>query len=221
MNKLEQRYSFEYNGRKIYDFEQTLDEMKIFVRPPPVISSGKQVKCVIEATHLKLGLVSSSDGSNSSSTPQSWYLDEDTYDLVDVDESTWTLEDDDYYSDDSKVIAIYLIKARRGTLWESALKGNPNAVKAAGAPTMPMAKMDPIQKEQMKQSLLLQRFQEENPYVLLTLSLPTVFGVLCWPLSAAQCVLMHCTAFFLMIHSCSPLLVFFGNALIMVNVCLC
>ena len=181
-NRLEQRYTFEYNGRRVYDFEQTLDEMKLFVKPPPAIQSAKQIKCVIGPSHLKLGLVSAGDNNNNSSKSsssssqqqqQTWYLNEDTYDLVDVDESTWTLEDDDdeYYGNDDdnntnnnkKVIVIYLIKARRGMLWESPLKGNPNAVNASGGSAAP--RMDPIQKEQMKQSLLLQRFQEENPYV--------------------------------------------------------
>mmetsp|Transcript_14165 Transcript_14165/g.34114 ORF Transcript_14165/g.34114 Transcript_14165/m.34114 type:complete len:224 (+) Transcript_14165:146-817(+) len=165
-NRLEQRYTFEYNGHRVYDFEQTLDEMKLFVKPPPSIQSAKQIKCVIGPSHLKLGLVSGGNNSNSSSQPQTWYLNEDTYNLVDVDESTWTFEDDDDVynnsndgSSNKKVIVIYLIKARRGMLWESPLKGNPNAVNAAGSATS----MDPIQKEQMKQSLLLQRFQEENP----------------------------------------------------------
>jgi CS domain len=150
----QQRYSFEYNGRRAYDFEQTLDEMMIYVRPPPSIRCGKQIKCIIQATHLKLGLV----GMNS------WFLNEDTYDTVDVNESTWSLEDDDDDdSNKSKVIVIYLIKARRGMLWEAALKGNPESSSSGPLSSSASVTMDPIQKEQMKKSLLLQRFQEENP----------------------------------------------------------
>ena len=172
-NRLEQRYTFEYNGQRVYDFEQTLDEMKLFVKPPSIITSAKQISCMIGPSHLQLGLVVNSESgsrsnngsSNSSTQPQKWYLDEDTYDLVDVDESTWTLEDDDdgYRDNDgnnstdngsTKVIVIYLTKARRGLLWEAPLKGNPEAVGASDANSV-AAYMDPIQKEQMKQSLLL------------------------------------------------------------------
>lgn len=157
-----QRYYFEFNGQRIYDFEQTLDDMTLFVRPPPHIQRGHQIRCEITATHLKLGLKGH----------DTWFLNEDTFDTVDVSESTWSLEDNNDDDDDSnnnkkggKVIAIYLIKAHRGRLWEAVLKGNPAATATspatAAATTTPT--IDPVQKEEIKKSLLLQRFQEENP----------------------------------------------------------
>jgi hypothetical protein len=116
-----------------------------------------------------------------------WYINEDTFDTVDVDESTWSLEDNDDEEYDGgggsrcssgsksttkrrKVITIYLIKARRGILWEAALKGNPSS---AGATTgsgdhnnndaiTTTVRMDPLAQEAVRKELLLQRFQEEN-----------------------------------------------------------
>jgi len=88
---------------------------------------------IIQPSRLKLGL---SGGSH-------WFLDEPTFDTVDISESTWSLEDG--------VITIYLIKAHRGLLWDAALKGNMGI------------QLDPFAKEDVKKSLLLERFQEENP----------------------------------------------------------
>jgi hypothetical protein len=134
------RYYFEYNNQRIYDFQQDLDQMTIYVKPPPNISKGSQIKCEITPSHLKLGLVGATQ----------WYLNEDTFGLVDVDESTWSLEDDESNRDE-KSICIYLTKANRGKLWDAALKGNSEI------------KLNEFHKEQVKKELMLQRFQEENP----------------------------------------------------------
>uniref|UniRef100_A0A6T6EEF4 CS domain-containing protein n=2 Tax=Craspedostauros australis TaxID=1486917 RepID=A0A6T6EEF4_9STRA len=155
------RFVFEYNNQKVYEFEQTLDDVTIYVSPPPFIQSAKQLKCSIEARHLRLGLQGS----------EQWFINEDTYGLVDVSESTWSLEDDDSSSESisesnrknnnrnksqaneaqMKSMVIYLAKAKRGELWETALKG------AAGKV------MNVQAKEEMRKELLLERFHEENP----------------------------------------------------------
>lgn len=157
------RYYFQYNGQRIYDFQQELDQMTIFIKPPPHIQKGSQIRCEIAPRHLKVGLVGADQ----------WYLNEDTFGTVDVDESTWSLEDDD--DDDNnnnngrKVLCIYLTKANRGTLWDAALKGNPNASHSGAATAAPssssegVATLNPFHKEQVKKDLMIQRFQEENP----------------------------------------------------------
>lgn len=127
------RFVFQYNGREVYQWEQTLEDVTIYVRPPPHVSKGNQVNVVIQPGHLKLGLVGTSQ----------LYLDEPTFSKVDLSESTWSLEDG--------VITIYLVKAHRGMLWEAALKGQ-TAVE-----------LDPLAKEEVKKSLILERFEEENP----------------------------------------------------------
>ncbi|KAG7366291.1 HSP20-like chaperone [Nitzschia inconspicua] len=146
------RYYFEYKGQRIYDFQQELDQMTIFVKPPPHIQKGSQIKCEITAHHLKVGLVGN----------EQWYLNEDTFGTVDVDESTWSLEDDDE-NEDGKILCIYLTKANRGTVWDAALKGNPNAEPTTPGPSSAGLTLNAFHKEQVKKDLMLQRFQEENP----------------------------------------------------------
>lgn len=159
-DEISRRYRFEYNGRTVYEFEQSLDDLTIYVLPPPYVTKGRQINCIISANHFKLGLVGHGGGGSESQCQ--WFLNEGTFGTVDVDESTWTLEDYDGDGDDSgknnksdrrKIIAITLIKANRGTIWEAALRGNP----------VSLTTMDPISKEQVKKDLMIQRFQEENP----------------------------------------------------------
>ena len=148
------RYRFEFNGNPVYEFEQSLDDVTIYVLPPPYVTKGNQINCVISANHFKLGLVG-----HGGSGQQQWFLNEGTSGTVDVDESTWTLEDHESGNAGQKIIVVTLTKANRGTLWEAALRGNPGtATKTASGPTM-----DEFAKEQVKKDLMLQRFNEENP----------------------------------------------------------
>jgi len=168
-DKISGRYHFEYNGNTIYEFEQGLDDVTIYIIPPPYVTKGRQVKCTIAADHLKLGLVD-----HGNAQQQSWFLNEDTYGTVDVEESTWTLEDSDDENRDKnqknddgsrrKVIVITLIKANRGTAWEAALKGS-GGILAANTATAnsPSKTIDAFSMEQVKKDLLLERFKEENP----------------------------------------------------------
>ncbi|KAL3904811.1 MAG: hypothetical protein SGARI_004749 [Bacillariaceae sp.] len=160
-----ERYYFQCNGQRVYDFQQDLDQVTIYVKPPPHVTKGSQIKCHIAPHHLKLGLVGMMMNDQ-------WYLNEDTCGTVDVDESTWSLEDDDDDDDkesSAKVICIYLTKANRGTLWDAALKGNAeetasNTDATTAATTGGTATaMNEFQKEQVKKELMLQKFQEENP----------------------------------------------------------
>ena len=137
------RYVFEYDGQPVYEWEQKLEEVTIYVKPPPFIQKGSQIQCLIKANRLQLKIVNAT----------SWYLNEPTFGLVDVDESTWSLEDDED-GGGGKIICIYLIKAQKGLLWDTALKGRieTNHIK-----------LDPACQEEVKKGLLLERFQQENP----------------------------------------------------------
>jgi hypothetical protein len=148
------RYYFQYNGQRVYCFQQDLDQMIIYVKPPPHVQTGSQIQCEITASHVKLGLKGNAE----------WYLNENTYGKVDVDESTWSLEEDED-SPLQKVICIYLTKANRGVLWDAALKGNPNSTTLSkNADPSPLSvTLNAFDKEQVKKELMLQRFQEENP----------------------------------------------------------
>jgi hypothetical protein len=71
-----------------------------------------------------------------------YFISEATYSLVDTSESSWYMDDD--------IINIVLIKAHRAETWESALK-------------TVAARVDAFQKQDIQKSLLLERFQQENP----------------------------------------------------------
>lgn len=140
-NEKNGRFVFEFNGDPVYEWEQTLDDVTIYVKPPPFIQKGNQIKCEIGAKSIKLGLQGGTK----------WFIDEPSGGLIDVSESTWSLEEDDLDSS-HKVISIYLIKANRGSQWDTALMGN-------GAVTA----LDPAAQEEVRKEMMLERFQEENP----------------------------------------------------------
>eukprot|EP00966_Prymnesium_polylepis_P226759 5246411-Prymnesium_polylepis.2 len=56
MDKIEyKRLKYEYQGRTIYEWEQTLEDVHMYVQPPPGVTA-KMMDCKIGASHLKLGI---------------------------------------------------------------------------------------------------------------------------------------------------------------------
>lgn len=133
------RYVFEYGGKPIYEWEQNLEDVIIYAKPPPGVSRGKQIRCEISHNHLKLGLQGGSQ----------WFLNEPLGGIVEVSESTWGLEDDD---SGEKEICIYLTKAHKGDQWNTALAGRHSA-----------SLLDPVAQEEVRKDMMLERFQQENP----------------------------------------------------------
>jgi CS domain len=121
--KVPRRFLWEYGGTVIYEWEQTLTEVVLYIRPP-----SKDVVVHITATHVQVGLRGASR----------FYLDEDTYHPVDTTESTWCWEDDDG-------LVIYLQKMAKGVVWEAALRGT-----SAPVPLDPVALAE-VQKELLLQ----------------------------------------------------------------------
>ena len=78
----EGRLKFEYDGRTIYEWEQSLSEVNIYIEPPAGVRSN-MLDIAISHRHLKVGL-------KSAPTP---FLDEETGGPVKPDESMWTLVD--------------------------------------------------------------------------------------------------------------------------------
>ena len=139
------RFNFEYDGASIYEWEQSLTEVTLYVPAPPQPSSvrngdANKIVCKISARHLQLGLQGAAQ----------LFLDAPTFLPVDTDKSTWCLEDDDD-NDNKKVIAIYLHKAAKGVVWEAPLTGRFSAV------------LDPLSSQHVQKALMLERWQEENP----------------------------------------------------------
>jgi len=163
-NGNKKRYVFECDSRPIYEWEQSLDEVVLYVPAPPGLPRSKAssfIECKIGANGLRLGLKNSG---SSGGSPPTYFINEATFGTVNVDESTWTLEEEEQ----GLVIAIYLAKANLGVVWESALNGPPltaafarSSSAAATAPTV--ARLDPAQLEEVRQQLMLERWTKENP----------------------------------------------------------
>ena len=100
----EGRLKFEYDGRTIYEWEQSLSEVNIYIQPPPGVRSN-MFDIAISHRHLKVGLKSAPP-----------FLDEETGGPVKPDESMWTLVDGE--------ININLQKMNKAEMWEAALVGH-------------------------------------------------------------------------------------------------
>lgn len=132
-----------------YEWEQKLDEVVIYVKPPPGVPGvikASMVDCKILPRRIRLKL--------KNGDAQNTLIDEDTFGTVDVEESTWTLEDIGI----EKWIVIYLCKANLGVVWESVFKSEDNTKGGCGCP-----KLEPMQLEQVKQQLMRERWTQENP----------------------------------------------------------
>eukprot|EP00747_Dinoflagellata_sp_TGD_P104889 gnl/TRDRNA2_/TRDRNA2_169382_c0_seq2.p1 gnl/TRDRNA2_/TRDRNA2_169382_c0~~gnl/TRDRNA2_/TRDRNA2_169382_c0_seq2.p1 ORF type:complete len:168 (+),score=50.37 gnl/TRDRNA2_/TRDRNA2_169382_c0_seq2:50-553(+) len=98
------RQQFVYNGRTVYEWEQTLDECHIYIQPPEGVTKH-MLDIEIKPNHLKVGLKGNPP-----------FLNEDTCSLCELDASFWMIEDGELH--------IQLQKARKAETWSSALKGH-------------------------------------------------------------------------------------------------
>jgi hypothetical protein len=99
------RQKFEYNGQVVYEWDQTLEEIRIYIKPPPQITA-KQISCKITSTHLSLGLKGA----------EKPFIDEDFFSKVKIDESSWMMSDGE--------IEVNLQKCNKAETWDCALKGH-------------------------------------------------------------------------------------------------
>ena len=142
------RIPYTFEGRLIYEWEQSLEEVNIYIIPPPGVTSSQFVIGIvceiiivfhsyividIGHHHLKVGLKSTTQA----------YIDEDTGGPVKPNESMWTLVD--------KELNINLQKMNKGEVWDCALQGQGGQ------------QLDVLAKEEAKKKILLERFQEEHP----------------------------------------------------------
>jgi hypothetical protein len=51
----EGRFKFEHEGNTIYEWEQSLDEVNIYIAPPPGVQSG-MIEVDVTHTHVRVGL---------------------------------------------------------------------------------------------------------------------------------------------------------------------
>lgn len=97
------RYAFRHEGQLIYEWEQSLEDVIVYVKPPDGVKA-EMISCKIQPNHLSLGLKGNPP-----------FLNEDTSGPVVQAESYWTFSDGE--------ICIFLQKMRKGETWESALLG--------------------------------------------------------------------------------------------------
>jgi len=102
-DKYQKRKQVKYQGRTVYEWEQELTEVHIYITPPPS-TRAKDIACSITADHLTLGIKGNPP-----------YIDEDFGDAVNASASFWTLEDG--------IVHLTLEKAHPGQPWSCACKG--------------------------------------------------------------------------------------------------
>ena len=132
------RYIFYYGTQKVYEWEQTLETVTLYVdAPSPQTTTAKDFIVNITTKHLQIGL---------SQNQNQFFLDDDFYSLVDKTESCWFLED-------NHILQIVLQKQKRAETWECVLQGEADNNNDN----------NPLLKQEVQQQILLERFQEENP----------------------------------------------------------
>mmetsp|Transcript_10887 Transcript_10887/g.24734 ORF Transcript_10887/g.24734 Transcript_10887/m.24734 type:complete len:174 (+) Transcript_10887:52-573(+) len=98
------RQEFVFDGRTVYEWEQALDEVHIYIQPPPGVTKY-DLAIRIEPRHLSVGLKGNPP-----------FLNEETFGLVETDSSFWMIEDGELH--------IQFQKAHKAETWSAALKGH-------------------------------------------------------------------------------------------------
>lgn len=98
------RIPVQHQGRVVYEWEQDLTDVHLFLQPPPQ-TKAKELAVRISPNRLCVGLVGKPP-----------LFDEELSSTVDTSASFWMLEDGELH--------IQLGKMRKGEVWKSALKGH-------------------------------------------------------------------------------------------------
>jgi hypothetical protein len=156
------RYVFAHGGRKVYEWEQSLEEVTVYIDAPlgQLPSRNPASYIVVDISHDRLW-VGLRGGDRH-------FIDERTFDKVKVKESSW------YLDREEGTITIVLSKCFRGQTWEGVLCGHGGAgassdgedggdIDSSETGEGLREAIDPSTKMEMQRSLMLERFQEENP----------------------------------------------------------
>lgn len=98
------RVPVHHEGRVVYEWEQDLTDVHLFLQPPPQ-TRAKEIAVRISPNRLCVGLIGKAS-----------LFDEELFSTVDTSASFWMLEDGELH--------IQLGKMRKGEVWNSALKGH-------------------------------------------------------------------------------------------------
>ncbi|KAG2673151.1 hypothetical protein I3760_13G076300 [Carya illinoinensis] len=139
----EKRHSFVHNDQKVFEWDQTLEEVNLYINLPPNVHP-KRFYC---------SRSTSKSASRATLRTSMFVTFIDVFELlglmsqqeltcpVKTDSSFWTLEDD--------ILHITLDKRDKGQTWSSPILGQ--------------GQLDPYATDLEQKRLMLQRFQEENP----------------------------------------------------------
>ena len=182
------RFMAQYKGTTIYEWEQSLNEVILYIVSPlqkhqnqinttNEINHHTKIICHITATHLQVGIQQQQQQAPStSSITTNYYIDEDLYHPIDTMESTWCIEQEDIdhvsttttttmntrpQPKQQDVITIYLQKMAKGMVWDAPLRGHHHHNITTSHNNNNI--LDPIALQDVQKSLLLERWQEENP----------------------------------------------------------
>jgi len=97
------RYQFKHEGRLIYEWDQSLEDVNIYVKPPPGVTPD-MIDCKLTPSHLRLGLRGNPP-----------FLDEPTGGPIVAKESHFYMVDGE--------ITVAMSKMRKGETWGTALGG--------------------------------------------------------------------------------------------------
>ncbi|KAK6929465.1 CS domain [Dillenia turbinata] len=100
----EKRHGFFHGDQKVFEWDQTLEEVNIYITLPPDVPNKKLFFCKIDSKHIEVGIKGCSP-----------YLNHDLTCPVKTDSSFWTLEDDTMH--------ITLQKREKGQTWSSPIMG--------------------------------------------------------------------------------------------------
>jgi CS domain len=98
------RQIFKHEGREIYSWDQTLDDVNVYIKPPPGVKAS-HLDITIGATHLKIGLKGNPP-----------FIDQDLSSSIIIKDSLWLMEDGE--------IHFTLTKAKKAETWPSVFKGH-------------------------------------------------------------------------------------------------
>eukprot|EP00919_Chromeraceae_sp_WS-2016_P057998 GHVR01137564.1.p1 GENE.GHVR01137564.1~~GHVR01137564.1.p1 ORF type:complete len:166 (+),score=36.97 GHVR01137564.1:65-562(+) len=96
------RQKFTYQGRTVYEWEQTIDEIHIYIQPPPNVYK-EHFDIDITSKKVKIGLKNNPP-----------FINELLYSLIIEEDSYWMIED--------KELHIQMTKSKKGEIWECCFK---------------------------------------------------------------------------------------------------
>ena len=98
------RATFVHEGRDIYEWEQSLDEVLVYFKTPPGVKAA-HIDCAISSGHVRLGLKGAPP-----------FLDEGL--------SCLAVARDSFWNKDGEELTLTLTKARKGETWLCVFKGH-------------------------------------------------------------------------------------------------